>query len=74
LPADKARFYRIARRSTTECAAILDVARTLSLATVDRLQHGRALLLRIVAMLTDAVLKLRDSNSDSDSTSEHPDP
>ena len=29
--ADKARFYRIARRSSTECSAILDVCRVLQL-------------------------------------------
>ena len=68
-PADKAGFYRMARRSATECGAILDVARTLSLSAVAPLRHGRAILLRIVAMLTGAILKLIDSGSDSGSRS-----
>ena len=49
---DKARFYRMARRSATECAAILDVIRTLGLCTKgELLDTGREHLLRIVAML-----------------------
>ena len=50
-PKDKARFYRIARRSATECAALLDVCRKLDLVPVDQLDIGRDLLLRLVAML-----------------------
>ena len=50
-PAEKARFYRIARRSATECAAILDVCRRLELATEDRYCVGRELLIRVVSML-----------------------
>jgi four helix bundle protein len=56
-PADKARFYRIARRSVTESAAILDVCRELSLVTPDPIATGRAQLLRLVAMLTALILK-----------------
>jgi four helix bundle protein len=56
--ADKARFYRIARRSATECAAIVDVCRCLSLADPDELAAGRALLWRVVSMLTALVLRL----------------
>lgn len=49
---EKARFYRIAKRSATECASVLDVCKQLQL--IDENQHtrGRELLLRIVAMLT----------------------
>jgi len=50
-PAEKARFYRIARRSATECAAILDVADRLGIVESAALRQGRTLLLRIVAML-----------------------
>ena len=57
-PADKARFYRMARRSATECAAILDACRLLSLIGVDQSRQGRELLLRVVAMLTAMVVKL----------------
>ena len=52
---EKARFYRMARRSATECAAILDVCHRLELSTPARLQAGRALLLRIVSMLVQMV-------------------
>ena len=54
---DKGRFYRIARRSATECAAILDVCSKLTLAEQGRVQTGRELLLRIVAMLTQMAKK-----------------
>lgn len=53
---EKARIYRIARRSATECAAILDVCRTRKLVAPDRLDLGRDLLVRIVAMLTRMIL------------------
>ena len=64
--ADKARFYRMARRSATESAAILDACRILLLSAS---QTGRALLLRIVAMLTAMVVKLSGSGSGSGSGS-----
>jgi len=48
---EKARFYRMAKRSATECAAVLDVCRRLALADVNRLDAGRELLLRIASML-----------------------
>lgn len=51
-PSEKIRFYRMARRSATECASIFDVCRHLQL--IDEVRHskGRELLIRIVAMLT----------------------
>ncbi len=49
---DKRRFYRMALRSATESAAILDVCRRLQLGDEKRLGGGRDLLVRIVAMLT----------------------
>ena len=64
-PGDKARFYRMARRSATECAAILDACRATELAELDLLFKGRTLLLRIVAMLTAMVLRLNDPGSGS---------
>ena len=66
--ADKARFYRMARRSATESAAILDACRLLSLMDVAASQTGRALLLRVVAMLTAMVVKISGSGSGSGST------
>jgi len=48
---EKARFYRIAKRSATESAAILDVLRELTVADPQALLRGRGQLFRIVAML-----------------------
>jgi four helix bundle protein len=56
--AEKARFYRIARRSGTECAAVLDVVVRLELATRAHCEPARELLLRIVSMLTNMVRAL----------------
>ncbi|WP_372367241.1 four helix bundle protein [Candidatus Uabimicrobium sp. HlEnr_7] len=52
---EKARFYRIARRSATECASIIDICRCLKLVKQNLLANGRELLLRVVAMLTRLV-------------------
>ena len=49
---DKARFYRMAARSATECAAILDVCLKLGIADERSLRQGRELVLRVVSMLT----------------------
>ena len=67
--ADKARFYRMARRSATESAAIMDSCRVLSLVQLQDIARGREALLRIVAMLTAMVVKLSGSDSDSGSGS-----
>jgi four helix bundle protein len=50
--AEKSKFYRIAKRSATECAAIFDICRRLRLIEEMRYAKGRELLMRIVAMLT----------------------
>jgi len=50
--AEKGKFYRIAKRSATECAAILDICRRLYLVQESQYLKGRELLMRIVAMLT----------------------
>jgi hypothetical protein len=60
-------FYRMARRSATESAAILDACRLLSLIDTDKSQQGRDLLLRVVAMLTAMVVKISGAGSDSGS-------
>ena len=56
-PNEKARFYRMAKRSAgvpdqTECAAILDVGRRIDLVAPASHDEARGLLLRIVSMLT----------------------
>jgi four helix bundle protein len=48
---EKIRFYRIAKRSATECAGILDVCKRLELIDETRYINGRELLIRIVSML-----------------------
>ena len=48
----KASFYRIACRSATECAAILDASRRVNIVSERLHAEGRAVLLRIVSMLT----------------------
>jgi four helix bundle protein len=51
-PADRARFFAMARGSATECAAIIDILRARSLAPAVVTGRGRSLLVRIVQMLT----------------------
>jgi len=49
-PAEKARFYRVARRSATECAAALDICRAVGVAEDRALDAG-------VSMLTEMILR-----------------
>ena len=51
-PADKRRFYMIARGSTMECGAILDACVVLRIVDEERARQGEALLTRISEMLT----------------------
>jgi four helix bundle protein len=48
---EKNRFYRIAKRSATECAGILEICNRLSIIKEKPYSEGRELLLRIVSML-----------------------
>jgi four helix bundle protein len=58
LPADKGRFYSMARGSATECAAILDLLGVRGLVD-DRLRRrARSLLVRVVQMLTRLVARM----------------
>lgn len=50
--AEKIRFYRMAKRSATECAGILDICQRLQLIEETQYAKGRQLLIRLVAMLT----------------------
>jgi four helix bundle protein len=52
---ERNRFYRIARRSATECAGIFDICQKLHLLEEKTLSPARELLLRIVSMLTKMV-------------------
>ncbi len=49
---ERVRFFRIARRSATECDAILDSLHALGLEPDPSLAQGRALLRPVIAMLT----------------------
>ncbi len=49
---EKCRFYRMAKRSGTECAGVFDICQRLHLIKEAQYVKGRELLIRIVAMLT----------------------
>jgi four helix bundle protein len=61
--ADRARFFAIARGSATECAAILDVLRVRALASATTCVAARALLVRIVQMLSKLIRHPRRTGS-----------
>lgn len=52
---EKCRFYRMALRSGTECAAIVDIARRFSFLDADTHRRNHDLLDRIVGMLTKLI-------------------
>jgi four helix bundle protein len=54
---EKSRFYRIAKRSATECAGIFDICKQLGIVNEELFVKGRELLGRIVAMLIKMVQK-----------------
>ena len=58
--AEKARFYRTARRSANECAAILDIYRLRQAVGDGPLLAGRELLARIAAMLTRMIQSAKE--------------
>src|SRR4051812_9524147 len=51
----RAKFFDDARGSAVECAACLDALAAKGLATKERIAEGKALLLRVVGMLTKLV-------------------
>jgi len=51
----RAKFFDDARGSAVECAACLDALAAKGLATPKRMAEGKALLLRVVGMLTKLV-------------------
>ena len=52
---EKIRFYRMAKRSATECAGIFDICQRLQIMEESYHSKGRELLVRIVSMLTKMV-------------------
>jgi four helix bundle protein len=59
--ADKARFYRMALRSASECAALLDVCRRLELCEAQAVFEAKELLDRVMAMVTKMVIRFAGS-------------
>mgnify|MGYP003543808535 CR=1 FL=1 len=49
---EKGRFYRMAKRSATECAGILEICSRLEIVEENRYLKARELLIRLVSMLT----------------------
>ena len=49
---EKCRFYRMAKRSATECAAIFDICERLSLIEKAQYEKGRELMFHVVNVLT----------------------
>lgn len=62
-PLEKAHFYTIARGSSTECCAILDLLAARGLARPADCRRGRALLARIVSMLVRLAVQFSPRNS-----------
>lgn len=50
--ADRARSHAIARGSAMECGALLDVCGLMGHASAQEVERGKAMLVRVVAMLT----------------------
>ncbi len=60
LPAEKARFYRIAKRSATECAGQILVCRRLELSDAPRVDEALDIVQRVIAMLVTLVRRCGD--------------
>ena len=56
---EKVRFYRMAKRSATECASILDVCQKLQLVDESKYIKGRELLIRVVSILIKMAQRTR---------------
>jgi four helix bundle protein len=57
----RARFFDDARGSATECAACLDALVAKGIVLPERIEDGKAMLLRIVSMLSGLVYRFDDS-------------
>jgi four helix bundle protein len=57
--ADQRRFFSIARGSTMECAALVDVCRVLGIGPASALDEADAMLLSLVRMLSKMSLEQR---------------
>lgn len=66
---EKIRFYRMARRSATECAAILQLANNLKLLDNNNYSIAKDLLIRIVSMLSKMTRKYNSTTYTKESQS-----
>jgi four helix bundle protein len=61
---ERGRFFQIASGSARECAAVLDILERCGAVSPDHTKTGKALLVRIVAMLTRMIEGLRQVRED----------
>jgi four helix bundle protein len=73
-PRDKARFYRIARRSATESAAILDLAAGLGVAEPAAVSEVKELVVRVVMMLTKLIKRFETWDGEGRDRARIPEP
>jgi four helix bundle protein len=66
---EKVRFYRMGKRSATECAGALDIFLVLKLLDEKRAQDGKAILVRIVSMLVRLIHTLGSPGRGTDTGS-----
>ena len=59
---EKIHFYRMAKRSATECAALIDACLTSKLISDAHFETGRDLLFEIVSMLTKLINRFEERN------------
>jgi four helix bundle protein len=59
---DKARFYRMALRSASECGALIDVCANLKLSDERSVDEARGMLDRVVGMTTRLVRRFSDGS------------
>ncbi len=73
--ADKAKYYRYARRSAYECIAVLDLIEGLRIGDPTEMKASRTLLDRIGAMLTKMIVSLERTGSGQahETTATYPD-
>ena len=71
-PRDKARFYRIARRSAAECAALLDLLFVSEVAAPGEVHAAHQLLARIAALLTVMAKRLETQPSSGGAAAAEP--
>ena len=70
--AEKARFYRMSRRSATECAAVVDICKQLELGKSELRAECRQTLLSIVSMLVKLIKSMNGKSVGQGQGQGHP--